>query len=83
MSNISLWRLSLSTIAACVLGVVPKSLQVLSAKQGTREVLIPAEMDKSERKTLEQMLEICEVTSSEATKGAFNSKHAEQARSFT
>jgi hypothetical protein len=35
-------------------------------------------MDKGDRKALEQMLDICEVATTEAPKGAFGTKHAEQ-----
>eukprot|EP00962_Isochrysis_galbana_P025249 scaffold7753_cov62-Isochrysis_galbana.AAC.1 len=35
-------------------------------------------MDKADRKALEQMLDICEVATTEAPKGAFTVKHAEQ-----
>lgn len=54
------------------------TLESLLCQQGTREVLLPAELEAADRKALLNMLEVCEVAVTDAPRGAFAQKHAEQ-----
>jgi len=54
------------------------TLESLVCQQGTREAVLPAELNDAERKKLEDLMELCEVPASIGKKGSFGAKDVEQ-----
>ena len=54
------------------------SLESFVCQQGTKECLLPAELQPAEQTKLHELMELCEVPSTSAARGAFATKDAEQ-----
>ena len=54
------------------------SLESFVCQQGTKECLLPAELQPPEHAKLTEVMELCEVPLTQASKGSFGVKDAEQ-----
>lgn len=54
------------------------SLESFVCQQGTKECLLPAELQSPEHAKLTEVMELCEVPLTQASKGSFGTKDAEQ-----